>query len=264
MGLAGGMTGAGYYEARRLARVREVDIPVAGLPADLEGFRIVQVSDIHLGPTIKADYLRGIVERVNALAPDAIAITGDLVDGRPDRMSGELAPLGELRAAHGAFFVTGNHEYYWDALGWSAAVAERGVDVLTNQHRVLERGRGRILLAGVTDYGAHRFLEAHRSDPVAARQGAPATDVSILLAHQPRSAFAAARAGYDLQLSGHVHGGQFFPWNLAVGLVQPFTTGLHRYKNLWLYVNAGTGYWGPPVRVGVPSEITLVRLRSDA
>jgi predicted MPP superfamily phosphohydrolase len=261
LGLTGSLAVAGYREARQLARVREVDIPLARLPDALQGFHIVQLSDIHLGPTIKGDYLAGIVDRCNALAPDLVVITGDLVDGLTSDLMADVAPLERLHARHGSWFVTGNHEYYWGPQDWIDLLPTLGVNVLLNEHRLIEQGGARLLLAGVTDYAAGRYLPGHDSDPHRARAGAAQPDVSLLLAHQPRSAFAGAAAGFDVQLSGHIHGGQFFPWNLVIGLVQPFGLGLHRVDDrMWLYVSAGTGYWGPPSRLGVPAEITSLRL----
>ena len=263
LGLTGSMAVAGYHEARRLAQVSELHIPVAGLPEDLQDFHIVQISDIHIGPTIKGDYLAGIVERCNDLAPDLVAITGDLVDGQTWQLQDHVAPLENLRSRYGSYFVTGNHEYYWDVLAWTDLIETLGVTVLNNTGRVIRRGSGRLLLAGATDLDGGEFLKEHASDPHRARQHAGRVDAAVLLAHRPRSAFAAAAAGFDLQLSGHIHGGQFFPWNLVIGLVEPYTTGLHRVgERMWLYVNAGTGYWGPPSRLGVPSEITSIRLVS--
>jgi len=261
LGLTGSMAVAGYREARQLARIREVIIPLSGLPDALHNFHIVQLSDIHLGPTIKGDYLAGIVERCNAVEPDLVVITGDLIDGLTTDLQADVAPLEQLRARHGNWFVTGNHEYYWGAADWVALLPGLGVNVLLNEHHVIEHDGARLLLAGVTDYSAGNHLPGHASDPQRARDGAGRADASILLAHQPRSAFAGAAAGFDLQLSGHIHGGQFFPWNLVIGLVQPFGLGLHRVnRRMWLYVSAGTGYWGPPSRLGVPSEITSLRL----
>jgi predicted MPP superfamily phosphohydrolase len=262
LGLTGGMTIAGYNEARRLARVKVITIPVRNLPADLEGFHIVQLSDIHLGPTIKGDYLQGIVERSNELNPDMVAITGDLVDGLTNQLQKDVAPLTQLRSRHGSFFVTGNHEYYWDARTWSALLKTLGIKVLLNENRIIQHGSARLMVAGVTDYAGDKYVSDHLSDPRQARHHAERADASVLLAHQPRSAFAGEAAGYDLQLSGHVHGGQFFPWNLFINLVQPFSNGLHKLNGrMWLYVSAGTGYWGPPQRLGVPPEITSIKLR---
>jgi predicted MPP superfamily phosphohydrolase len=251
----------GIVNARRTARVREVDVPVQGLPAALQGFTIAQITDIHVGPTIKRPYVQRIVDAVNALQVDAVAVTGDLVDGRVQDLATHVAPLAALRSRHGTFFVTGNHEYYSGADEWIAELQRLGVQVLMNQHVVLRHGAARLVLAGVADSSAHHFDPRHRSDPQRALHGAPSdAGARVLLAHQPRSAAAAAQAGFDLQLSGHTHGGQYWPWNLFVRLQQPYTAGLHRLQRLWVYVSRGTGYWGPPVRFGAPSEITRLRL----
>lgn len=259
--LAALSTLVGFVNARRRARVRRVYVPIADLPAPLHGFSIAQISDIHVGATIKGDYLDGIVDAVNDLDADMIAVTGDLVDGSVRQLSRHTQPLARLAARHGAFFVTGNHEYYSGAGAWVAEVRRLGLSVLMNEHVVLQHEGAAVVVAGVTDYSAHYFDPAQRSDPAAAIAGAPSTaGVRLLLAHQPRSAFAAASAGFDLQLSGHTHGGQFFPWNFFVRLQQPFTAGLHRLGRLWVYISRGTGYWGPPKRLGAPSEITYLRL----
>lgn len=255
--LALGVTLVGFINARRLARVVKVEVPIAGLPAALHGYSIAQISDIHVGPTIKRGYIEGIVARVNGLEADAIVITGDLVDGSVSRLRPHTAPLARFQARDGVFVVTGNHEYYSGADAWIAELRRLGLTVLLNEHVVRERGGHAVMLAGVTDYAAHLFNPAHRSDPVAAGRGASSNvKVKILLAHQPRSAPAAAAAGFDLQLSGHTHGGQFFPWSLFVPLQQPFVAGLARLGDLWVYTSRGTGYWGPPKRFGAPSEIT--------
>jgi predicted MPP superfamily phosphohydrolase len=250
----------GFINARRLAGIRTIDIPIAGLPLALHGFSIAQITDIHVGATIKRGYVSRIVDAVNALEADMVAVTGDLVDGSVERLSGHTEPLGRLSARHGVFFVTGNHEYYSGAHAWVAEMRRLGMFVLMNEHVVRVHGGESIVIAGVTDFNAHHFDPGHRSDPAGAIAGAPDRAVKVLLAHQPRSAYAAAQAGYDLQLSGHTHGGQFFPWSLVVKLFEPFTTGLYRLGELSLYVSRGTGYWGPPKRFGAPSEITHLRL----
>ena len=255
------VTVAGLVNARRVARVVDVEVPIARLPKALQGYCIVQISDVHVGPTIKRSYLEAIVSKVNALQPDAIAITGDLVDGSVNSLCTHTEPLARLAARDGVFFVTGNHEYYSGADQWIAELRRLGVTVLLNEHVTRERDGARLIIAGVTDYSAHLFDRAHRSDAQQALRGAPHdASVKILLAHQPRSAPAASAAGFDLQLSGHTHGGQFFPWNLFVPLQQPFIAGLNRLHNLWVYTSRGTGYWGPPKRFGAPSEITRVTL----
>ena len=263
--LAAAIVAIGFVNARRTARVREVEVPVDGLPAALHGFTIAQISDIHVGPTIKGPYLQRIVDAVNALQADAVAVTGDLVDGRVHDLAPHVAPLAALRSRHGTFFVTGNHEYYSGAVEWIAELQRLGVQVLLNEHVVLRHEGAHLVLAGVADTSAHHFEPRHKSDPQRALQGAPA-DVAlrVLLAHQPRSAEAAARAGFDVQLSGHTHGGQYWPWNLFVKLQQPYTAGLHRLQQLWIYTSRGTGYWGPPLRFGAPSEITRLRFVAAA
>ena len=259
--LGAAATALGLWNARRTAAVVEIDVPIAGLPAALHGFTIAQISDIHVGPTIKAPYLRRIVESVNRLRADMVAVTGDLVDGSVRELSAHVAPLAELQSRHGTFFVTGNHEYYSGAASWVAELRRLGLRVLMNEHVVVRHDGADLVVAGVTDFSAHHFDPAQRSDPQAALAGAPqAAGTRVLLAHQPRSADAAERAGFDLQLSGHTHGGQFWPWNLFVPLQQPFTAGLNRLRRLWVYTSRGTGYWGPPKRFGAPSEITRLRL----
>ena len=263
-----GVTAWGFWNARRTARVVRVDVPIVGLPAALHGFTVAQISDIHVGPTIKHAYLARIVARVNALGADMVAITGDLVDGRVADLQRHVQPLASLKSTHGTFFVTGNHEYYSGAHAWIDELRRLGLTVLVNEHVVLNHVRAGhetagMVVAGVADYSAHHFDKSHQSDPVAAMRGAPLdATLRMLLAHQPRSAHAASDAGFHLQLSGHTHGGQFWPWNHFVQFQQPFTAGLNRFKDLWVYTNSGTGYWGPPKRFGVPSEITQLRLVS--
>jgi predicted MPP superfamily phosphohydrolase len=260
LALVPAITVVGYFMARRVAAVREVDIPLAGLPAALEGFTIAQITDIHVGPTIKRDYVQGIVDRVNRLGADMVAITGDLVDGSVADLAPHTAPLAQLESRHGTYFVTGNHEYYSGAHAWIGELRRLGARVLLNEHALIEHGGATIALAGVTDYSAHHFHPEHRSDPHRALAGAPDHAVKVLLAHQPRSAHHAHQAGFHLQISGHTHGGQFWPWNLFVRMQQPFTAGLHRLGRMWIYISRGTGYWGPPMRFGIPSEITRIRL----
>ncbi len=255
------VTVLGAWNARRTAAVVRVDVPVTDLPDALHGFTIAQISDIHVGPTIRGGYLQAIVDRVNRLEADMVAVTGDLVDGSVAELAGHVAPLAELRSRHGTFFVTGNHEYYCGAHAWIAELRRLDVRVLLNEHVVLTHDGSDVVVAGVTDHSAHHFDVGHRSDPQASVHGAPiGAALRLLLAHQPRSAMAAIGLGFHLQLSGHTHGGQFWPWNLFVRLQQPFTAGLHCLRGLWIYTSRGTGYWGPPKRFGAPSEITCLRM----
>jgi predicted MPP superfamily phosphohydrolase len=261
LAIATAATLVGLLNARRRARVVNVDVPLRDLPEALQGFTIAQISDVHVGPTIKRGYVDAIVNAVNGLNADVIALTGDFVDGSVRDLSVHTEPFSRLVAKHGAYFVTGNHEYYSGEAAWTAEFKRLGLRVLMNEHVVLTHQGERVVLAGVADFSAHHFDPGQRSDPKRAIQDAPAdAGARILLAHQPRSAEAASAAGFDLQLSGHTHGGQFWPWNLFVRLQQPFTAGLHRLNDLWVYISRGTGYWGPPKRLGAPSEITRLRL----
>lgn len=262
------LTLSGFWNARRTADVVRVDVPITNLPQALHGFTMAQITDIHVGPTIKKDDLQRIVQRVNGLNADLVAITGDLVDGSVHELLDHISPLRGLTSTHGTFFVTGNHEYYSGAHSWITALRGLGVRVLMNEHVLIHHGHdsqdtehAMVVVAGVTDYGSHHFDDSHRSDPQVALADAPEHALfKLLLAHQPRSAPAAAKAGFDLQLSGHTHGGQFWPWNHFVRFQQPFTAGLHQLETMWVYTSRGTGYWGPPKRFGAPSEITYLRL----
>jgi len=260
LALAALITIVGLLIARR-PRLVEVDVPIPDLPEPLWGFSIAQITDVHIGSTIRRGFVERLVSRVNDLEADLIAVTGDLVDGSVQHLSEHAAPLAKLNARHGCYFVTGNHEYYSGEPAWTLEIQRLGMTVLKNRHVVLHHDGALLVVAGVDDPGAPRFHPEQRSDPAGALHGAPAgAGARILLAHQPSSAAAAARAGFDLQISGHTHGGQFWPWNHFVRFFQPFTAGLHRLKDLWVYVSRGTGYWGPPNRFGVPSEITRIRL----
>ncbi len=260
LGLSALATAVGLYEARRRPAVQRVDVPVPDLPEALEGFSIAQLSDVHIGPTLKRGFLQRVVEATSALGADVVAITGDLIDGQVKDLAPHVAPLADLAARHGVYFVTGNHEYYSGADAWIAHVQSLGIDVLQNEHRVLEHDGAQVVLGGVHDYSAAHVHRAHRSDPGAAFAGAPDDAPRVLLAHQPRSAEAAAAEAVTLMLSGHTHGGQFFPWNFFVPLQQPFVAGLHELGATKVWVSRGTGYWGPPIRLFAPSEISLLRL----
>ena len=260
LGLTGVMTGCGVVLARYRIQTEKLSIPLDRLSKAFEGLRIVQISDIHVGATIKGGFVREVVDRVNALQPDIIVLTGDLVDGSVSYLEKDVAPLSELEAPLGKFFITGNHEYYSGVFPWLKKVEALGFDVLLNEHRVISKNGSNLVLGGVTDISAGRMVPEHQSDPAASLEGAPEADAKILLAHQPISVYEASKAGYDLQLSGHTHGGQYFPYSKLIGMAQPFVSGLYKYEKTWLYVNRGTGYWGPPLRLGVPAEITEITL----
>jgi uncharacterized protein len=254
------LTGYGFYEARRQPDLKMETIFLPKLPPEFEGYQIAQFSDLHVGPTIKRSFTESVVRQINALEPDMIVFTGDLVDGTVNGLKNDVAPLSELSARNGVFFVTGNHEYYSGALSWIDEANRLGMHVLLDEHTIINKGNDHILLAGVTDYTAASMIPEHVSDPHKAILGAPDTAVKILLAHQPKNIYQAADAGFDLQLSGHTHGGQYLPWRYMVTLSQPYVVGLNKHENTWIYVNKGTGYWGPPLRLGVPSEVTVLTL----
>jgi predicted MPP superfamily phosphohydrolase len=252
------LTAQGVRSARRVPAIAHVDVPIKGLPKELESYHIVQLTDVHVGLTIDKDFILPIVEATTTLAPDLVVLTGDLVDGSVDALRDDVSPLAYLRAPDGVLCVTGNHEYYSGVEEWCQHFRELGISVLTNQHVAIARGSARLVVAGLPDFREGKKHPGHTPDHVAALKGAP-EGVRILLAHQPRAAFGAAEHGYALQLSGHTHGGQYFPWNLFVGLIEPIGTGLSKVKDTWVYVSRGTCYWGPPLRTGVPPEITSIR-----
>ncbi|HYV48942.1 MAG TPA: metallophosphoesterase [Myxococcaceae bacterium] len=250
----------GYRTARGPARIEQVTVPIPGLGAGMAGLKVVQISDLHIGQTLDGKFLERVVEQVNALDADVVAITGDLVDGTVARLRDEVAPLAKLRAKLGVFYVNGNHEYYSGPVAWERHVASLGITVLHNEHRVVERGGDSLVIAGITDHNGGHFGPEHQPRPDAAVAGAPEGVPRILLAHQPRSATEAAPFGYALQLSGHTHGGQIFPFMFFVRLQQPVVSGLHKLAGMWVYTNRGTGYWGPPLRIGPSPEITALTL----
>ena len=252
----------GFRAARGKPTVVRLSVPVKGLGKGLDGFRIVQITDIHIGETLGREFLEGVVAQVNALKPDLVAITGDAIDGSVKSLRTEVEPFSKLVARHGSFYVTGNHEYYHGGSAWEAEAARLGLIVLHNAHRVVEQDGAQLVIAGVTDLEGARFSEHHRPNPDAAFAQAPTGVPRVLLAHQPRFAKAVTKHEVALQLSGHTHGGQMFPFMFFVRLQQPVIAG---FKLLWgvpVYTSRGTGYWGPPFRIGPSSEITEITLRS--
>jgi len=251
-----GLAAAGMKSALGEAEITKLKVVLPGL--GVRGYRIVQISDVHVGPTIGEGFVRALVARINALSPDAVVITGDLVDGSVAELRRHVAPLADLRAKDGVFFVTGNHEYYSGADAWVAHLTTLGVRVLRNE-RVSLGGDHGFDLAGVDDHSSKAWV-GHGEDVPRAVEGRDPARALVLLAHQPRAVFEAAKHKVDLVLSGHTHGGQIVPWNHAVKLQQPFVAGHYRHEGTQLYVSRGTGYWGPPMRVGAPAEITEVEL----
>ncbi|WP_328540808.1 metallophosphoesterase [Streptomyces sp. NBC_00344] len=251
-----GTVGWGTYGVLRGPRVKHVTVPLAKLPRSAHGFRIAVVSDIHLGPILGRPFAQRVVDTVNATQPDLIAVVGDLVDGSVAELGHAAEPLAQLSARHGSFFVTGNHEYYSGADAWVAEVRELGLHPLEND-RVEIAGFD---LAGVNDVQGESQGEG--PDFGKALGDRDRSRAAVLLAHQPIVIHDAVRHGVDLQLSGHTHGGQLFPGNYIAELANPTVAGLERYGDTQLYVSRGAGAWGPPVRVGAPSDITVVELAS--
>jgi len=253
--------GVGALAALGGPYVRRVDIPVEGLPPDLDGLRIVQISDLHVGPTMRLAYVQRVVDMTKQLAPDFIALTGDIVDGSVPRLASHVAPLEALASGDRAFFVLGNHDYYSGAAPWTAHFERMGFRVLRNAYVSIERGAARLVIGGVIDFAARMSDPDARPRPDLATDGDARPAFRLLLAHNPKIAPLAEQAGFDLQLSGHTHGGQFFPWTFVVRRVhRPHAVGLSRRGRLWVYVSAGTGTWGPPVRLGTKPELTLLRI----
>ncbi|HSS01253.1 MAG TPA: metallophosphoesterase [Kofleriaceae bacterium] len=262
LAVGSGSVASGMVEARGTHEVVDVEVKLAKLPRALDGFTIVQLSDLHTGMTIDRDFVQRVVDQANRLAPDLIALTGDLVDGKVPDLREDVAPLGQLRAKHGVFAVTGNHEYYAGVDPWIAELTRLGARYLRNERVSIGDGAASFDLAGVDDHSADGW-PGHGEDLPAALAGRDRSRALVLLAHQPRQVRRAARHGVDLQLSGHTHGGQIWPWHYIVRLQQGgLLAGRYQQGETQLYVSRGCGYWGPPVRVLAPLEITRVILRA--
>lgn len=236
---------------------KHVRLPIEGLPAAFEGLKIVQLSDLHIGPTVRRRYVQKVVERTMALAPDLIALTGDIGDGPTKIYAPDSAPLANLRAPLGIFYVSGNHEHYWGVDDWMDVMRGHGMRVLKNEvARVTRRGVS-LAVAGIPDP-----VSLMPVDLQSLAQQCGDSAMRLILSHRPGVARKAEAAGFQLQLSGHTHGGQFFPWTLVVRFAHEFHKGLERVGKMWIYVNVGTGSWGPKLRVGSTTEITLIELTS--
>jgi predicted MPP superfamily phosphohydrolase len=247
-------------EGLRRVSVKKIRIALRRVRPGRVGYKIVQLSDVHVGPTIGRAFVEQIVAQTNALEPDVIVITGDLVDGTVDVLRDAVAPLAGLKAKDGVFFVTGNHEYYSGVDAWLAHLPTLGIRVLRNERVVIGEGAEAFEIAGVDDWSASSHGDGHGADLSKALEGRDRGRALILLAHQPKQVFEAAERDVDLQLSGHTHGGQIFPFNFLVRLQQPYVGGFHMHEGTAIYVSRGTGYWGPPMRLGAPSEITQIEL----
>ena len=242
--------------------VKRVNVKLPRLPKELDGFTIAQLTDLHLGPMRGREWMAEVVAKTNALKPDLVAITGDLVDGSVAQLRDDAAPLASLKSKNGVFFVTGNHEYFVDLQGWMKHLPTLGMTVLRNDCRTIRRGSAAFDLAGVDDHEGHRMAPGHGADVAKALKKHDPNRALVLLAHQPKAVEEAAKHHVGLVLSGHTHGGQIWPWGYLVYLQQPYVRGLHNHEGTQIYVSHGTGFWGPPIRLGSTAEITLITLRA--
>lgn len=243
-------------------RVRRLEISLPNLPAELDGFTILHLSDLHLDLVHGRSWMEGVVEKANGLEADLMAITGDLAEGTVAQFAHDADPVRDLSATHGVYFVTGNHEYFHDLGGWLAFLDERGVRVLRNEGVEIRRDGGAFFLAGVDDHDGARLAPGHGPDPGKALREAKGDAAVVLMAHQPRIIRQLPDGRVGLILSGHTHGGQIWPFSYLVYLQQPYVRGLVREGKTQLYVNSGTGFWGPPMRLGTTAEMALITLRS--
>ncbi|MBL8680568.1 MAG: metallophosphoesterase [Myxococcales bacterium] len=254
-----GLSLSGIVSAAQKTGVKPLRIVLPKLSARMSGYKIVQLTDVHIGPTLDRTFLERVVASVNAESPDLVVITGDLVDGSVAQLGDHVRPLADLRARDGVYFVTGNHEYYSGADDWLAYLRTLGVKPLRNE-RVRIGGDDGFDLAGVDDASAHQFGGDHGADYERALGGRDDSRPVVLLAHQPRQVTKAERYAPDLVLSGHTHGGQIAPIHFLVKLQQPYVAGLYQHGGTQVYVSRGTGYWGPPMRLAAPAEITKIEL----
>jgi predicted MPP superfamily phosphohydrolase len=258
--LAGGV---GLRSALRPPSLERLEVELARWPRELDGFRVVQVSDTHIGPILGRRFAEHVVARVNALDADLVALTGDLVDGAVHRLAPEVAPFARLRARHGVFFVTGNHDHLSGAGAWCARVQELGIRVLRNERVEIRKGSAVFDLLGVDDHHGRLISREGGEDLEAALEGRDPGRPALLLAHDPSTFKRASGLGIDLQLSGHTHAGQLWPFGYLVRLAIPFVAGRYRRGAAQLYVSRGTGFWGPAMRLRAPAEITEIVLRSS-
>jgi hypothetical protein len=254
----------GVWTALRGPVVKRVELTLAGWPAGLDGYRIVQISDVHIGSLLGRRFASKVTQYCNALKPDLVAVTGDLVDGSVARLESRVAPFSALRGRDGVFFVTGNHDHYSGADGWTAKLKQFGFEVLRNRRVPIAREAGRFELAGVDDHSARRRSGSGTGDVDVALAGWSRDGVVVLLAHDPRTFDEARRCGVDLQLSGHTHAGQRWPFQWLVRLQTRYVVGRYQSGGSQLYVSRGTGFWGPPLRIFAPGEITELLLHSPA
>ncbi|HVK60598.1 MAG TPA: metallophosphoesterase [Bdellovibrionales bacterium] len=250
----------GTFRAARGPMVKRIKIVSENLPQALDGFKIAQISDLHIGQTIRRKYVERLVEKVDSVNADIVAMTGDIGDGSVQSYATEISILGKMKSKHGIFYVPGNHEYYWSVGEWMGAMNSFGANVLVNRGQHVTLNGVDLFVAGIADPAAPGSAQAPRPDVRSAASGGSGAQFRILLSHRPGYAREASDLGFDLQLSGHTHGGQFFPWTVVVRLVHEFSLGLYRVGHMWLYVSGGTGSWGPLLRIGTTPELSVLEL----
>ncbi len=258
--LSGVLSSFGFLMVLRGPKVKQTTVKIQNLSLSLKGLRIAQISDLHVGPTIRKRYVQKVVHKTNQIQPDIVVLTGDIVDAHSTSVTAYLNLLKDLKSRYGIFYVTGNHEYYWDAETLIKKMEDLGITSLLNENALIQIGDSQLMMAGVTDPTGGHMLLGHAPDINKALASQKEAQFKILLAHRPDACFEAEKRGVNLQISGHTHSGQFFPFSLFIGLVHKYSRGLYRHKRMWLYVNPGTGYWGPANRLGIRSEISLIVL----
>lgn len=252
----------GFIEVLRGPVVKSVSVERDNVSPNLHQLKIAQISDLHIGASIQTKYVAKVIEKTNKLVADVIAITGDLIDGKPSTVQHVIDSLGQLKAKYGVYYVVGNHEYYWGIETVLSSLKNTGMTILLNENDVIDIQGTKLMISGITDPAA-RAMQPHRPPDIAkASLGMDLADFKILLAHQPSVYPHAEKLKYDLQLSGHTHAGQFFPFSLFIGFAHKYSRGLYQHKDMHVYVNPGTGYWGPANRFGIPAEITLLELKA--
>ena len=262
--IVGGIAGVGslwgMYQALKEPVIKRVEIKIEGLPESLKGFRMAQITDLHVGSMITGKFVERVTKKIQKLNADMLFFTGDAADGSVQSYGKHLNSLTEIHPKYGKYFVTGNHEYYSDMNGWLQLIEGLGFKILVNESQNIIVNDATIMITGIPDRTGRHFSSFHKTDMEKALGGMNSSDLKILLAHQPGDVEHATKYGFDLQLSGHTHGGQYFPFSLLVQMAHPFLKGLHKRENTWIYINQGTGYWGPPLRIGTVPEITEIVL----
>lgn len=257
-----GLSGLGVMQAVRVPPVKEIEVVLTDLPPGFDGYRLIQLTDLHLSRLFARRWAEDVVAKTNAQEADLIVITGDLMDGTLEAREQDVEPLSKLRAKDGVLVIPGNHEYYYGYEGWMTRYQELGMTRLCNNHVALSRDGSHLVVAGITDSTSTRF-DLPSPDLRGALAGAPPDAPVILLDHKPQGAPKAAKAGVALQLSGHTHGGMVKGLDRLVARFNAgFVSGFYDVDGMQLYVNNGTAMWnGFALRIGVPSELTVITLR---